>query len=155
MATLSPDVETRLRYFINQSEFCSKGGIITDLDGTAVHEDRGRVYIPEQVELGLKQIYDLGRPLVLNSLRFPLSVIRTFGKDWYTISNSPIPCITLNGSLLGYVTQETDGQLVFKEISATPLSGVEIDEALDRLKPLLDANLKDILVFYYPRDWRI
>lgn len=151
----SSDVEERLRDFMNRSDFCSKGGIITDLDGTAVHEDRGRIYIPEQVEMGLKRIYDLGRPLVLNSLRFPLSVIRTFGKDWYTISNSPIPSITLNGSLLGYVTKMNDDQLSFEEISANPLSDLEIDAALDTVKPLLDAKLTDILVFYYPRDWRI
>jgi hydroxymethylpyrimidine pyrophosphatase-like HAD family hydrolase len=154
-SVLSSDIEARLRRFIEGSQFCTQGGIITDLDGTAVHEDRGRIFIPEPVELGLKQIYDSGRPLILNSLRFPLSVIRTFGKDWYTISNAPIPCITLNGSLLGYVTKAPDDQLIFQELSAAPLSKLEIDEALARVQLLLDANLKDILVFYYPRDWRI
>jgi hydroxymethylpyrimidine pyrophosphatase-like HAD family hydrolase len=151
----NPDIERRLRGFIEGSQFRSRGGIITDLDGTAVHEDRGRIYIPETVEHGLKRIYDSGRPVILNSLRFPLSVIRTFGRDWYTISNAPIPCITLNGSLLGYVKQADDAQLVFEELSATPLTAMEIDKALDRVQLLLDANLKDILVFYYPRDWRI
>ena len=152
---LDSHVETRLRSFIDHSQFHLRGGIITDLDGTVVHEDRGRVYIPEPVELGLKRIYDSGRPLILNSLRFPLSVIRTFGRDWYTLSNAPIPSITLNGSLLGYVTQGQDNQLIFEELSATPLSAIEIDATLDSVQPLLDAKLKDLLIFYYPRDWRV
>lgn len=149
------EIEKRLRAYVQQSDFCETGGIITDLDGTAVHEDRGRIYIPEPVQLGLKKVYELGRPLVINSLRFPLSVIRTFGRDWYTISNAPIPCVTLNGSLLGSVLQQSDGQLAFEEILAVPLKAVEIDEALDKVKSLCDANINDILLFYYPRDWRM
>jgi len=148
------DREARLLDFMNGSDFCERGGIITDLDGTAVHEDDGRIVIPQAVELGLKHIYELGRPLVINSLRFPLSVIRTFGTEWYSISNAPIPCVTLNGSLLGYVQQTREGGLVFEEISAIPLSPAEIDTALDKVKRLVDAHIKDILIFYYPRDWR-
>lgn len=152
---IGADIEARLFDFVNKSDFRKRGGIITDLDGTAVHEDHGRVVIPQSVELGLKHIYESGRPLVINSLRFPLSVIRTFGKEWYSIANAPIPCITLNGSLLGNVKQTTDGELVFEEISAIPLSRSEIDTALDKVKVLIDAHIKDILVFYYPRDWRV
>jgi hydroxymethylpyrimidine pyrophosphatase-like HAD family hydrolase len=149
------DVDLLLRKFLQESRFATVGGIVTDLDGTAVHEDQGRIYIPKPVEYGLKQLRDLGRPFILNSLRFPLSVLRTFGRDWYNISNAPIPTVTLNGSLLGYVINTEDDELAFEEIDAFPLSVEEIDEVLQGVKGILDGGIKDILVFYYPRDWRI
>ncbi|MDQ3013758.1 MAG: HAD hydrolase family protein [Acidobacteriota bacterium] len=152
---LNKDIENQLEQFVQQSSFASHGGVITDLDGTAVHEYQGKIIIPEPVELGLKQLYDLGRPLVLNSLRFPLSVLRTFGRGWYDISNTPVPTVSLNGSLLGYVTNTPQDELVFEEIAAFPLSAEEINEALKGVEGLLDGGIKDILVFYYPRDWRI
>jgi hydroxymethylpyrimidine pyrophosphatase-like HAD family hydrolase len=144
-----------LRQFLLESNFASRGGIVTDLDGTAVHEDQGQIYIPKSVEFGLKKLRDLGRPFILNSLRFPLSVLRTFGREWYNISNAPIPTVTLNGSLLGYVTKTNEDELGFEEIDAFPLTVAEIDEVLEGVKGLLDGGIKDILVFYYPRDWRI
>jgi hydroxymethylpyrimidine pyrophosphatase-like HAD family hydrolase len=152
---LEQSVEQQLRSFLEASTFASAGGVITDLDGTAVHEDQGRIVIPKTVELGLKRHYDRGRPLVLNSLRFPLSVIRTFGQDWYKISNSPIPTVTLNGSLIGLVKKNEEEELVFEELAAFPLSHEGILETLEGVKGLLDGGIKDLLVFYYPRDWRI
>ena len=94
---LAEGVEEHLRQFLRQSAYAAQGGVMTDLDGTIVHEEGGRVYIPAPVEVALKEFYDLGRPLILNTLRFPLSVIRTFGKEWYAIANAPIPTVTLNG----------------------------------------------------------
>jgi hypothetical protein len=88
----------QLQHFFNHSKFEECGGLITDLDGTAIHELEGRYSIPQSVQLGLDKIYDLGRPIVLNTLRFPLSVIRTFGQEWYKISNAPIPTVLMNGS---------------------------------------------------------
>lgn len=152
---LGEGVEEQLRDFLRQSTYSSQGGIVTDLDGTVVHEEQGRIFIPKPVEFALKELYELGRPLILNSLRFPLSVIRTFGKDWHTISHSPIPTITMNGSQLGYVTKNNDDELIFEEITSFPLTNEEIDEVLLGVKGLLDGNIKDILVFYYPRDWRM
>lgn len=152
---LEASVNDQLNQFLQQTSFATRGGIVTDLDGTAVHEDQGRIYIPEPVEFGLKTLTDLGRPFVLNSLRFPLSVLRTFGREWYSISNAPIPCVTLNGSLLGFVTKTDQDELAFDEIEAFPLTVEEIDEVLKGVQRLLDGNVKDILVFYYPRDWRI
>ena len=151
---LSPEVESRLVDFLRTSEFAMSGGVITDLDGTAVHEYQGTIAIPREVELGLMSHYERGRPIVLNTLRFPLSVIRTFGQDWYRLSNAPIPTVTLNGSLVGYLTKKS-GQIVFEELQAFPLMNIEIDETLQRVKALLDDNITDLLVFYYPRDWRI
>ncbi len=144
-----------LRSFLMQSRFAVEGAVVTDLDGTAVHEDRGRVYIPEPVELGLKKIYELGRPVVLNSLRFPLSVMRTFGKEWLAIANVPIPVVSLYGSQIGYVTHDSNEELCFEELDAFPLDAGEIDEVLDRVKTLVDGGVRDLLLFYYPRDWRM
>ena len=115
---LETDVDNQLRGFLRQSDFASRGGVVTDLDGTAVHEDRGRIYIPEPVEFGLKRLHDLGRPFTLNSLRFPLSVLRTFGREWYSVSNAPIPTVSLNGSLIGYVIKTDEDELAFEETTA-------------------------------------
>ena len=152
---INADVEAKLQHFIHQSSFAASGLVITDLDGTAVHEHQGRITIPKEVELGLMRHYERGRPLVLNSLRFPLSVIRTFGQDWYKLSNAPIPTVTLNGSLIGYVKKTDEGELVFEEVAAFALTKDEILEALEGVRGLLDGAIKNVLVFYYPRDWRI
>src|SRR2546421_8636497 len=120
------NIKIRIRDFTTISSFSTRGGVVMDLDGTAVHEDNGRIYIPEPVEFGLKALYDAGRPVVLNSLRFPLSVMRTFGKEWLAISGAPIPVVSMNGSQIGYVQRDQKGELCFKEIAATPLSGNEI-----------------------------
>jgi hydroxymethylpyrimidine pyrophosphatase-like HAD family hydrolase len=152
---LAENVEQHLRQFLRQSAYAAQGGVMTDLDGTIVHEEGGRVYIPEPVEVALKEFYDLGRPLILNTLRFPLSVIRTFGKEWYAIANAPIPTVTLNGSQFGFVTQNEAGELLFEELGAFPLSSTEVDEVLQGVQGLLDGGINDVLVFYYPRDWRM
>ena len=115
---LNAEIDAKLQHFIEQSSFVTSGVVITDLDGTAVHEFQGKIAIPKEVELGLMRHYERGRPLILNSLRFPLSVIRTFGQDWYRLSNAPIPTVTLNGSLMGFVKKNEDGELVFEEALA-------------------------------------
>jgi hydroxymethylpyrimidine pyrophosphatase-like HAD family hydrolase len=144
-----------LRNFLMQSRFVTDGAVVVDLDGTAVHEEHGRVYIPEPVELGLKKIYELGRPVVLNSLRFPLSVMRTFGKEWLAIANTPIPVVSLYGSQFGYVKRDEKQELCFEELDAFPLAADEIDEVFGRVKRLVDDGVRDLLLFYYPRDWRM
>jgi hydroxymethylpyrimidine pyrophosphatase-like HAD family hydrolase len=152
---LNEEIEGKLQRFIEQSTFATSGVVITDLDGTAVHEFQGKIAIPKEVELGLMRHYERGRPLILNSLRFPLSVIRTFGQDWYRLSNAPIPTVALNGSLIGFVKKADEGELAFEEAVAFPLTKEEIVEALKGVKGILDGGIKNILVFYYPRDWRI
>src|SRR5678815_427541 len=153
--TLSAEVDAKLKRFMQQSSFATSGVVVTDLDGTAVHEYQGKIVIPKEVELGLMKHYERGRPLILNSLRFPLSVIRTFGQDWYKLSSAPIPTVTLNGSLSGFVTKTDAGELAFEEAAAFPLTEKEIKDALNEVQKMLDAGIKNILVFYYPRDWRI
>ena len=152
---LGEEIDAKLRQFIDQSTFATSGVVVTDLDGTAVHEYQGKTVIPKEVELGLMRHYERGRPLILNSLRFPLSVIRTFGQEWYKLSNAPIPTVTLNGSLLGFVKKSEDSELVFEEAAAFRLTETEITETLQGVKGILDGGIKSILVFYYPRDWRI
>src|SRR4051794_26804078 len=124
---LSLKVENALGDFAHSSGFTERGGVVIDLDGTAVHEENGLAMIPRPVELGLKALYDRGRPVVLNSLRFPLSVMRTFGKEWLAISNSPIPVVSMNGSQVGYVRRDEKDEICFEEIAAFPLSANEID----------------------------
>ncbi|HKP70864.1 MAG TPA: HAD hydrolase family protein [Pyrinomonadaceae bacterium] len=152
---LSLQVENAVGDFAYSSGFLSHGGVVIDLDGTAVHEDNGRITIPRPVELGLKALYDRGRPVVLNSLRFPLSVIRTFGKEWLAISNSPIPVVSMNGSQVGYIKRDEHDGVCFEEITAFPLTSNEIDACLAGVDALLDDNIRDLLLFYYPRDWRM
>lgn len=152
---LALEVDGALKEFLAQSRFYQRGGVITDIDGTAVHEDAGRVYIPPPVEFGLREIYRQGRPVVLNSLRFPLSVMRTFGKEWIAISAAPIPIVSMNGTQLGFVTLSDEGELSFEEIAAFPLAADEIDTVFAGVQNLLDNNVKEVLLFYYPRDWRM
>lgn len=55
---------------------------MTDLDGTAVHELEGRAMLSRTMELGLKRVHERGREVLINTLRFPLSVMRVFGAEW-------------------------------------------------------------------------
>lgn len=153
--SLDEIVREPLQQFLQKSAFMAQGGIITDLDGTVVHEEQGKIRIPASVEQALKELYDLGCPVILNTLRFPLSVIRTFGREWYSLSTKPIPVVTLNGSQTGFVTATEDNELIFEEIAAFPLLREEIEEILVGVQGLLSGGIKEILVFAYPRDWRI
>ena len=152
---LNPEVDNVLVDFFQRSKFATDGAVVMDLDGTAVHEENGRVFIPDAVEFGLKAIYERGRPVVLNSLRFPLSVMRTFGKEWLAISGAPIPVISMNGSQIGYVQRDEKEELCFEEISAVTLSPNEIDAVITGVEALLADEIRDVLLFYYPRDWRM
>ncbi|MEJ7823232.1 MAG: HAD hydrolase family protein [Chitinophagaceae bacterium] len=143
----------KLQTFLHNSKFSSDGAVITDLDGTAVHEYQGKTVIHTNVELGLKKMQHLGRPIIINTLRFPLSVINTFGKEWYTISNAPIPVILLNGSQLGYIIQSPKGSFEFKQIKSFTLAEHEIDKVLNGVKKLIEGGITNIAFFYYPEDW--
>ena len=156
---MDPDeqIDARLSRFAAHARFGTRGAVITDLDGTAVHEDAtaGRVVIPVEVELALRRIRELGRPVILNSLRFPLSIMRSFGQEWCAISNAPLPTVSLNGSLVGWLTRSDSGALSFDEVAAFPLLPGELHGALERIEALLRAGLDELLVFWYPRDWTL
>jgi len=151
---LSNSQHMQLQNFFHQSRFDECGAVITDLDGTAIHEYQGRYSIPQSVELGLNKVYELGRPVVLNTLRFPLSVIRTFGKEWYKISNAPIPTVLMNGSQLGNIRQDENGSFFYEEIDAFPLRENELTIPLKIVSDFLEKKVTDLLVFFYPRDWK-
>lgn len=146
-------IDHTLRNFLKTSRFAHEGAVITDLDGTAVHEFEGRIMIPDEVSHGLKHLRDHGRPVILNSLRFPLNVIRTFGREWYAITNEPLPLVSLNGGLMGSLFETQGGEIAFEEIHAFPLTDAEIDEVMIGVQGLADGGISDLLLFYYPRDW--
>lgn len=144
-----------LRNFVASSRFIESGGIVTDLDGTAVHEHEGRVTIPHAVSHALTRLSNQGHPIVINTLRFPMSVIGTFGQEWYAITNAPLPLVSLNGSLIGHLAESRTGSIVFEETDACVLTTDEIEEVLTGVEGLLRAGVDRLLVFYYPRDWRL
>src|SRR5687768_401539 len=148
------DPHSTLREFLAQSDFMRNGGVMTDLDGTAVHEENGRVYVSVPMETGLKRMHDLGRSVIINSLRFPLSVIRTFGKAWYQIAGVPVPVVSLRGSLCGRMVLRKSGDIGFEEIEATCLEPENIRSILANASALVDAGANELLIFFYPRDWR-
>lgn len=153
--SLSAANREALHRFFTTTEFSQKGAVITDLDGTAIHEWDGRYGITTHVEVGLKAVYETGRPVVVNTLRFPLSVMRTFGREWYQISRAPILTVLLNGSLLGYIHEDASGIQRYEELDAFPLREQDVADVLDIIKSLLGDGLANLLVFYYPRDWRL
>jgi hydroxymethylpyrimidine pyrophosphatase-like HAD family hydrolase len=150
---LTPDTLTAVKDFFVTSGFAQRGAIVTDLDGTAVHEYEGRAVVHVAVEVGLKRLHDLGHPFIINTLRFPLSLMRTFGRAWTSISTAPIPTVALNGSLIGHVLVDESDQPVFREAAAFVLTAAEIDEALAGIDGMLRDGVRDLLVFFYPRDW--
>src|SRR5215208_4839751 len=141
-----------LRQFANDSD-CSKAFLALDLDGTTLLEDHGKVFISSSVEKGVKAIHDLNIPVVLNTLRFPLSVITTIGTAWYHIADAPILTVLLNGSVLGYI-KCTDGDLHYEEIAAYPMSAEEVRTMVGGVAQLLKAGIDDVLLFSYSRDWK-
>lgn len=147
------DPHSTLRDFLAQSDFMRHGGVMTDLDGTAVHEENGRVYVSLPMETGLKRMHDLGRAVVINSLRFPLSVIRSFGKAWYQVAGVPVPVVSMRGSLCGRLILQPSGDIVFEEIAATCLTPEDIAGILAGVSTLVDTGANELLIFFYPRDW--
>ena len=131
----------------------SKAFVVLDLDGTALLEDHGKVFISSSVEKGVKAMHDLQVPVVINTLRFPLSVMTTVGEAWYDIADAPILTVLLNGSILGYI-KCTDGNLHYEELVAYPLSRQEITSMLEGVTQLCKAGIDDVLFFFYSRDWK-
>lgn len=150
--TLGEQEIIQLERFLANSNFSTSGAVITDLDGTAVHEVDGRTVIHRSVEAGLKKMYNVGRPVVINTLRFPLSVIGTFAKEWWVLSNASIPVVLLNGSQLGNIILNGD-QFAFQKLRSFPLTSSEIRKVIDGVKKLVNDGISDIVLFFYPDDW--
>jgi|KBSSwiStaDraftv2_1062776.scaffolds.fasta_scaffold281664_2 hydroxymethylpyrimidine pyrophosphatase-like HAD family hydrolase len=141
-----------LREFAETSDL-TKTFLALDLDGTALLEDHGKVFISSSVEKGVKALHELKIPVVINTLRFPLSVINTVGHEWYDMADLPIPTVLLNGSVLGYIKCDHD-QLQYEEIASFPLGREEIDSTFQGVAQLAKAGIDDLLLFLYSRDWK-
>ncbi len=150
---MDAEVEEALQAFVRGSGFATSGAVVTDLDGTAVLEREGRVFVAPEVEFGLKHLRDLGRPVAINTLRFPLNVVRTFGRAWASITDAPLPLVSLNGAITGHLVHSRGDAVVFEEIDAVPLTAAEIDEVLVGVRGLVDGGVTELLLFHYPRDW--
>jgi hypothetical protein len=141
-----------LRTFVEENDL-SNTFLALDLDGTALLEDKGKVFISSSVEKGVKALRDLNIPVVLNSLRFPLSVIDAVGEAWCQIASAPIPVVLLNGSTIGCINR-SDGQMFYEEFAAIPVARDEVQGVLDGIAQLIKAGIDDLLFFFYPRDWK-
>src|SRR5882724_9560931 len=148
----TPDWMEPLRKFAEAAQ-PSTTFLSLDLDGTALLEDHGKVFISSSVEKGVKALYDLKVPILINTLRFPLSVLNTVGQARCQIANNPIPTVLLNGSVLGYVRCD-HGELSYEEIAAYPLGTDEIQAMLGGITQLSKSGIDDLLLFFYARDWR-
>lgn len=148
------DYLPRLQRFMRDSRFAERGAVMTDLDGTAVHELEGRVMLSRSVALGLERVHATGREVLINTLRFPLSIMRVFGEQWRRASGSDMLAVSLKGSLIGRIVATAGGALAFEEIEAFTLTAQELDEVLTGVRGLCEQGAEDLLVFFYPRDWR-
>jgi hydroxymethylpyrimidine pyrophosphatase-like HAD family hydrolase len=149
-----PGYVQQLQEFVSSSRFWSVGAVMTDLDGTAVHEVDGKSIISQSVELGLERVHAAGRQVLVNTLRFPLSIMRVFAQQWRRATGDDMLAVTLNGSLVGRIRRAADGQLVFDEMAAFPIDQEEIAEVMQAIEGLCRDHCDDLLVFYYPREWR-
>lgn len=140
-----------LLHFLTQSRFRTAGAVMTDLDGTALHESAGRAAIPPEVANGLRA---LGRPIILNTLRFPANVVRSFGREWQAIQGGPVALVSLNGGIGGMIDATPSGMLGFEEVFAEVLSPADIEGVLGELEAEIDAGAADPLLFFHARDWR-
>ena len=119
-----------LRRFLASGRFAADGAVITDLDGTAVLEREGRIYLPPAVEGGLEHIRRLGRPVIANTLRFPRSVIGVFGDEWHRSTGTDLPLVSMKGSLVGRVVRDAEGTMSFEEWHAETMTAAEIREVM-------------------------
>jgi len=151
--SLTKEQRVQISDFSDRLDFIHKGGLMTDLDGTVIQEQEGRYFMPEKVQQGLMDMYNTTCPIVINTMRFPMSVIKTFANDWYDISKASVPLVSLNGSQIGYINKETKSKFTFEEIDAFPLKKAEINHFISDIENIL-SNAGRIVVFYYPRDWK-
>jgi len=147
-------IDAALADFLARSRFASAGAMISDLDGTALYESEGRLIIASEIVAGLKALQAKGRPIVLNTLRFPLNVLKTFGREWYELSSRPVPLVSLNGAIVGQLDLDADGEPCFVELCASPLLADTITATLDQIEAMVDGGVDELLLFHYPRDWR-
>lgn len=144
----------RLRHFLSVSRFFERGAVMTDLDGTAVLEAEGRVLLSTTMERGLADLHKRGHRVVANTLRFPRSVMSVIAADWIRHTGASLPLVSLKGSQVGHVVMGKGGALAFEEIDAFPLAQDEVREVMQGVRGVVAQGVEELLVFFYPRDWR-
>ena len=110
-----------IRDFSKRQEFIQLGGVLTDLDGTVIKEKSGESYMPQEVQHGLARMYGASCPVIINTLRFPLSIINNFANKWHRLTQDSIPVVTLNGAQSGYIIKQKE-KFTFQETVAFPLT---------------------------------
>ncbi|MBU6231031.1 HAD hydrolase family protein [Patescibacteria group bacterium] len=151
--SLSKEQIEKIAGFAAGSAFASEGAVVIDLDGTALSEENGRVFVSESVERGVAELIDLKRPLVFNSLRYPKAALRV-APAWLEITKAKIPAVLLNGSQIGYLDWN-GSQAGFIETSAHPISPGHLLEIIEGIRELRsgDRIREDFAFMFYPRDW--
>lgn len=150
---LTEEQKKLIQDFASQPHFRQFGGLMTDLDGTIVQHQDGNYFILQEVQAGLNDLYRVNCPIILNTIRFPISIIKTFAAVLYPIAQNPIPVISLNGSQWGYISQGKDKEFSFTEAGAQPLKPIEIKSFMADIQLLVQNRVPNIAAFYYPRDW--
>ena len=150
--SLLKEQKKQIADFSNRLDFINKGGLMTDLDGTVIQERNGKHLIPAEVQQGLTDIYDTSCPIILNTIRFPLSVIKTFAFDWYHMSKTSVPLVSLNGSQIGYIDIDKKSNFTFQEVDAFPLREEDVKKFISDIEEIL-GNGGSVMAFYYPRKW--
>lgn len=150
---LTEEHKKTIQNFVSQPIFGQDGGLMTDLDGTIVLHQNGNFSIPPEVQAGLNRLYQSNCPVILNTIRFPLSIIKTFAAVLCPLAQKPIPVISLNGSQWGYISSGEDQQYSFIEAGAQPLKPADIKSCIADIRLLVQQEVPDIAVFYYPREW--
>jgi len=149
-----PETALCIQKFHVETGFPEGGACVLDVDGTLLHERHGEIIIPDSVKDGLKELRKHNVKIILNTLRFPLSIIWTFGRALYDIVESPIPVVALNGSMIGELHKKAQGELEFEEYKSFPMFPEEIDRMVDSIQEFVDSGVKSVSVFYYPRAWK-
>ncbi|QNF31190.1 HAD hydrolase family protein (plasmid) [Adhaeribacter swui] len=150
---LTEEQKKLIQNFVSQPLFRQHGGLMTDLDGTIVLHQNGNFSIPPEVQAGLNKLYQSNCPIILNTIRFPLSIIKTFAAVLYPLAQKPIPVISLNGSQWGYILLGENQEYRFIEAGAQPLIPADIQSCIADVRLLVQQQVPNIAAFYYPRDW--
>ncbi|WP_221392700.1 HAD hydrolase family protein [Dyadobacter sp. NIV53] len=150
--SLTIEQKKQISDFTDRREFVEKGGLMTDLDGTVIQEHEGKYFMPDLVREGLVKMYNAQCPVIINTMRFPISVIKTFATDWFVMSKASVPLVSLNGSQIGFINKDKKSKFTFQEIEAFPLKKEEVKKFISDIEQILEQG-GSVLVFYYPRDW--
>lgn len=155
--SLSLDHHRALERFVGSSDI-RKGAWFIDLDGVIFNQDkRGKITVSKEAEGGIRDMLAMGCPVIINSLRFPVSLIKSVAASWLLMFEKEIPAVLLKGSLIGRFVKRA-GAIIFEEKIAYPLKEKEIDEIVNGVADSLESHLVDrphiLGVYFYPRDWR-